>query len=521
MKGNFRQSMAWLHTWSGLVVGWLLFMIFLSGTATYFRQEISQWMRPELNVPVVSAEAALDSATRYLNTHAADATRWFIRLPDPRNPAEMFAFWEHPDGSFGDALIHPQTGDALTARDTRGGEFFYRLHFDLHYMPAIPARLIVGLCAMIMLIALISGIITHKKIFREFFTFRPGKGPRSWLDAHNALAVLSLPYHLVITYTGLLTLMFLYLPFNPQPLYPEADRTFFNEAVGHLPAPEATGEPAALADFAPMLAAASARWEGAAAGIVTVHHPGDRAVRVDIQRLDSSRIAFNPQVAVFNGMTGEFVRTAGNPSAAATTFGVLYGLHIARFAEPALRLLLCLAGLAGTAMIGTGLVLWVVKRQPKQAGQRQPFGVRLVTALNRAVVIGLPTAMVSYFWANRLLPVGMAQRAEWEIHLFFIVWTLGLLFAWLRPGLRGWLAQLWLTAALCALLPLVNALTTARGLPGTLMQGDSVFVWFDVAMLAISALLAMTARYLQRRARQARRSPAQRAHHAASLESIS
>src|SRR5690606_38017109 len=433
MKGNFRQSMALLHTWSGLVVGWLLFMIFLSGTATYFRQEISQWMRPELNVPVVSTTTALDSATRYLNANAADATSWFIRLPDPRNPAEMFAFWENRDGSFGNALIHPQTGDTLTARDTRGGEFFYRLHFDLHYMPAIPARLIVGLCAMIMLVALISGVITHKKIFREFFTFRPGKGQRSWLDAHNALAVLSLPYHLVITYTGLITLMFLYLPFNPQPVYPGADRAFFQEAVGILPAPDATGVATPLADFGPMLAAASARWEGASAGVVTVHHPGDGAARVDIQRRDSSRIAFNPQMAVFNGVTGDFIGAAGNASAAATTYGVLYGLHIARFAEPMLRLLLFLAGLTGTAMIGTGLVLWAVKRQPKRAGQRHPFGVRLVTALNRTVVIGLPTAMVSYFWANRLLPVGMAGRAEWEMHLFFIVWALGVLFTLLRP----------------------------------------------------------------------------------------
>ena len=32
MKEGFRQSMAWLHTWSGLLFGWLLFAIFLTGT---------------------------------------------------------------------------------------------------------------------------------------------------------------------------------------------------------------------------------------------------------------------------------------------------------------------------------------------------------------------------------------------------------------------------------------------------------------------------------------------------------
>lgn len=32
MKEGFRQAMAWLHTWTGLIFGWLLFAIFLTGT---------------------------------------------------------------------------------------------------------------------------------------------------------------------------------------------------------------------------------------------------------------------------------------------------------------------------------------------------------------------------------------------------------------------------------------------------------------------------------------------------------
>ena len=39
---SVRRSMAWLHTWSGLVVGWVLFAIFVTGTASYYRTEISQ-----------------------------------------------------------------------------------------------------------------------------------------------------------------------------------------------------------------------------------------------------------------------------------------------------------------------------------------------------------------------------------------------------------------------------------------------------------------------------------------------
>lgn len=50
MSGNrtFRQPMTWLHRWAGLLLGWLLFAIFLTGTLTVFDKEIDWWMQPEL-----------------------------------------------------------------------------------------------------------------------------------------------------------------------------------------------------------------------------------------------------------------------------------------------------------------------------------------------------------------------------------------------------------------------------------------------------------------------------------------
>ncbi|BAV63091.1 PepSY-associated TM helix domain-containing protein [Sphingobium cloacae] len=56
--------MAQLHTWAGLLPGWLLFLIVLFGTAIFFRQEINQWMRPELRAAPIS-NRALDAAGAY------------------------------------------------------------------------------------------------------------------------------------------------------------------------------------------------------------------------------------------------------------------------------------------------------------------------------------------------------------------------------------------------------------------------------------------------------------------------
>lgn len=39
---GFRQSQAFLHTWSGLLLGWLLFAIFVAGTIAFWREGLNR-----------------------------------------------------------------------------------------------------------------------------------------------------------------------------------------------------------------------------------------------------------------------------------------------------------------------------------------------------------------------------------------------------------------------------------------------------------------------------------------------
>src|SRR5256885_7424368 len=58
---------------------------------------------------------------------------------------------------------------------------------------------------------------------------------------------------------------------------------------------------------------------------------------------------------------------------------------------------------------------------------RTPFGHRLVEVLNVGSIAGLSVAVAGFFWLNRLLPVPMQGRADWEINGLFIIWLLCLL----------------------------------------------------------------------------------------------
>ncbi|WP_163274466.1 PepSY domain-containing protein, partial [Enterobacter hormaechei] len=124
---------------------------------------------------------------------------------------------------------------------------------------------------------------------------------------------------------------------------------------------------------------------------------------------------------LFDGGGGQLLQLKEHSGVAADTQGVLYGLHLGRFADAALRWLYFIVSLAGTAMVGTGLVLWTVKRRTQLPDLQRPyFGFRLVERLNIATIAGLSVAMAAYLWANRLLPASRDGRAAWEVHVFFL-----------------------------------------------------------------------------------------------------
>jgi uncharacterized iron-regulated membrane protein len=461
VKEGFRQSMAWLHTWTGLLFGWLLFAIFVTGTAAYFQEEISRWMKPEVRA-VTDRAAATQAAIGYLQTTQPDAESWFISPPSARSPTADI-FWQ-PRKIEGEQPKRRKRGETsatldgqgqpVIARETKGGFFLYRFHFDLHYMPVMWARYLVGVAAMFMLIAILSGIVTHKKIFVDFFMLRFGKGQRSWLDAHNVTAVFALPFYLMITYTGLVTLATQYMPWGVMANYASPD-TFFEEVFPGRAEVERAGVAAPLVPVAPLMTAASQRWGGAAVGSVRIVNPGDRSATITLTRAPSGSIGSRGESIVFSGTSGDIMDKSAAQGGAMATQSVMIGLHAGRFAGWGLR--------------------WLY------------FGFRLVARLNITAVVGLPAGIAAYFLANRLLPLGMAGRAEWEVHSLFILWGGTLVWAIARPERRAWVESLALTSALFAAVPIVNALTVPRNLVTGLMSGDGLFVAFDLAMLTLAA----------------------------------
>lgn len=505
---GLRQSMSWLHTWSGLIFGWVLFAMFLTGTLSFFRPEITRWMQPEIQVKAAPTLESVAMAQRYLTEHAPDAKRWFITPPSDREPEILLLYQvQKPkpgERGFVRAKLDPQTGQAVEGRETRGGDFFYRFHFELE--TAFPwGRWLASIAGMFMLVAIISGIITHKKIFADFFTFRPKKGgQRAWMDGHNALSVLGLPFHLMITFSGLLLFASMLLPAGILAAY-ENPRQYADDMFPGFKVSPPRNEPAPLVALAPLVEQVEQRWHGRV-GRVTVNNPGDAGATVTLARDAADGVSYGrlAPYARFDGVTGAFQEGQDELTPTMRTAGVVIGLHLGLFAEPLLRWFYFLVSLAGTGMVGSGLVLWIAKRRQKaRPGAREAFSLRLVDGLNAGTIAGLFIAVTAFFWTNRLVPADLPGRQLWEVRAFFTAWGLSLVYAFLFQK-RKWVDLLTLAAASLALVPVVNALTTSRHLGVSLPAGDWVMAGFDLTCLAGALLLG----WMARKAARARKAPA-------------
>lgn len=518
MNRTFRQSMSWLHTWAGLVSGWLLYFIFTTGTLSYARFEIDRWMMPELpRAAAVRMQESLPGAMSYLAARAPDAQSWTMRLPTRRTAGSVLVWWEaRPGEADGEVVsLDPATGrpSLVRPRDTGGGGHFFEMHLALHYVPFTWGVLIVGACAMFMLVGLATGVVIHKKIFRDFFTFRPGKGQTSWLDAHNAFAVTALPFHVMITWSGLVLFLFTYMPVPLAVIYGERAGDFKAEMqwLAEPALPEAPRAP--MAPLSGILDEVERRVGADQVRFVSVQRPGRANAEIRFRGQRPRTVSVAEQSLTFSAVTGALLRgDVAERSAALATHDVLLGLHIGDFAGPLVRTLYVISGLTGTAMIGSGLLLWVAKRKAKLARTgRADIGVVLVERLNMGAILGLPIAVAAYFWANRLLPVDLSERHEWEVHVMFLTWAAMFIYPICRPPPRVWREMFGIAACAFGFIPFLNALTSDRHLAVSIPTGDWVFAGFDVMAFAVGVLFGgLAVMHRRRRSRETIMAPAAR-----------
>lgn len=522
MAREFRKPMTWLHTWSGVIVGWLLFAIFVTGTSSYYRGEVTLWMQPETHKSTIS-EKTFDIALTKALQATQKSNNVTVTLPNSRT--NMIAVKAQKKMKKGASKTDQRqkrkrtpsvyydatTGELITPRQTAGGNFLYRFHFELYNIPRKVAHWIVGIATMSMLVAIITGIIIHTRIFKDIFTFRAKNNTRGWMDAHILPGVAILPFLIMITYSGLLLLNSALMPWGAKAHYDDTRaykqdiRSLYSNGVSKAKKPSETSNEKIKLSKEQLLKVFKHKDNFALENINSFIITQKRPNRVTIEMIPKkaeSIFSFKglKESKTFDLFTQEQINAKKPPLSKSTIVNInstFVSLHMAHFADSTLRFGFFIAGVFGIILSGTGLILWIEKRKKKNS-ENKSFGFWLVEKLNLGTMAGIFIAIGVYFIANRFIPAEELLRKEYEINAFFLAWLASYLHAFFRDTLKAWREQLIFGALLFLALPFINAAVVYETLSDFYTR-DAIFIYFDLFFVIMSLVLFLVAFIVNRK----------------------
>lgn len=509
-----RQSMAVFHSWFGLLIGFLLFVVFWMGTLTVYDKEIDRWMHPDTRRPVAQdcctlSESQLLTLMQMAREVAPEASNIRLRLPTPRQPLTQVRIVE-PGQPMKVFWADHQTGELIQNTHTLGGSgFFFPFHYRFHLVWYDIGYYLLGVAGVAMLGLLITGVVMHRKLIAEFFVLRPNKQRlRALLDLHNLSSVVALPFHLLITFTGLLIFFSIYFPWATQAVF-DGDKAASQKAIsGFVGLPESGFEvgkaqqDAALPKVASMVMQRQAAWgdilgRPVQADSINLRNLGDENATVEVRRVFPQReVAMNTHADTLLIYSGELLYAHTVDPVRSFTHWI-NSLHFIQFDHGLLRALYFVGGLLGCVMIHTGFLFWLKARQVQHT-QKGLSGFTWIQGLTVGGTLGLMIASMAFMVANQLLPKGLELRPKMETWVFYAVWLVciaaSLWNAWASRGLqaetvsyrkRQWLWPTGVFAGMAAMAFCLNQWQTG-GLWTAWQQGDSNSLTVDLMLLAFS-----------------------------------
>ena len=496
-----------VHIWIGIVCGLMLFIAFYAGAITMFEKPLERWATPP---STLAAAPPLEEADRLaaavLAAHPQAASRWFVSVvPTADQPARVY--WQERGRGrrevkeFG-ASFAPD--GSLQVEATRKSPVA-QLVDTLHQLVGLPfpdgiARPIMGAVALAYTVALVSGLIVLlPTLARDVFALRIGKNvKRMWLDAHNALGIFSLPFHLVIALTSVVfAFHHLFYEAQEQVVYPEGIPWGEEEHVQAAPG-------------ARMLAASELlrRVELQLPGF-QVHGFGfqnkDGQVQATVTGLDvtrgtRARTYASTHLDPYTG-TVDPHDLPGHMDRWSASVNSFFALHFGSFGGNTVRWLYLLMGLAGAALFYTGNLLWVESRRRRRKGPDTVVQKRSAWALGCLTVgvsLGCVAGISATLAAAKWLPAWVDNLQAWHTGIYYAVFVAAIAWALARGPARAAVELLWASALLTLLIPL-SSLAGIRGIGGSWSHAGSWPV--DLAALAAVPVLLLLAHHTRRRLR--------------------
>lgn len=475
------------HQWIGLIGGWFLFLIFISGTISIFDKEITQWMQPELGqypiAKTISSKALNQSFAgweQYKHIH-----KNLIALPTDRDPYIRVLHFQ--DNMLQGVVIDPQEGNIFPVRATGGGYFIDSLHNNL-FIGRYIGGAIVLIIGIAFLLVLISGVIIYfpNLIKNAFFVYHKPKTLRFKSDIHTITGLFFLPFLFIVCISGILFLAPRYMPNGAPPSISTPQK---QTAIKQQP-PE----------LLPLLKKAEIHFHSMPSSIVFTKK------EIKFFEGDQQHIARFKNYISFDKKTEQSIASSTKIAPLTLLNKTLLGIHTVRAGDILLRIVFAIMGLFSSILIAYGLLFYSQKKRNSQISTRSTLRLyvdKTIEGINIGIIMGSLIAITTLLWLNRLLSVSLIDRMHWEIRGFFITFFLiiccGIIASLWNKTKFIWISLTGILSSLCLLLPLLDYIQTGEYLNASINNHNYLYVTIDAIIFLFGVVFMRLSFYIQKK----------------------
>ncbi|WP_084705075.1 PepSY-associated TM helix domain-containing protein [Beijerinckia mobilis] len=519
MRSEILRTYRKVHTWTGIIAGLFLFIAFYGGAITVFRDPLTRWVDAPNTAASTDFDRAGDLIAKTLAAHPEAAREFSLLVSEKRDgsvePArDVQLSWQKSrrDGAPFSASLDAE-GALKVAQIHPSGLFPF---IDIiHRTGGLPfnrdiGEWIMGVVSGLYFLAVFAGvIIILPALAREIFALRIGPNvKRMWMDVHNLIGLLSLPFHIVIALTAFVFCLH-------DLMLPALDKVVFE---GRLPAlikagnpgsrpPAANSPPATMLPPQVLLEKVAALAPDFQPTRMQYRAFGTQTATLTITGFDPRHMMRLHGSVVVSPVTGDIVNAEylpGHGGTWATITSAFFALHFASYGGTPIHFSYLLLGLAGAVLFYSGNLLWIESRRRSErkngSDVTQTRATRIMAAITVGVSLGCIAGISSAIVIGKWVSGRVIDPDLWHMTAYYAVFAGCVLFALKRGAARASVELLHFAAVVTAAIPVTCFL--AMIFPALKMEADpqinqAVFIVGLVAALVLFRLAGLTQRRVE------------------------